>query len=65
MPNEDGRVTILPAQGSRLAELFAQNACAVEVLQFGSVLTFNNGRTKLTVNADGDDIHPPSQEKLW
>jgi hypothetical protein len=54
----DGRVTILEAQGRRLAELFAQSPGAVEVIQYGSVLRLNNGITKLTVNANGDDIHP-------
>lgn len=53
-----GRVTILAAQGRRLAELFAQSKGAVEVKQYGSVLKFYNGITKLTVNADGEDIHP-------
>lgn len=65
MPNEDGRVTILEGQFRRLAELFASGSGAVEVKQHGSVLTYNNGRTKLMVNADGDDIHPSNQEHLW
>lgn len=58
MSNEDGRVTILKSQGRRLAELFTENNGAVEVMQYGSVLKFNNGSTKLTVDADGNDIHP-------
>lgn len=65
MQRENGRVTILLAQGSRLAELFSQSSGAIEVIQNGSVLTFNNGKTKLTVNADGDHIHPANQEHLW
>jgi hypothetical protein len=65
VPGEDGRVTILPKQIRRLAELSAEGPGAIEVLQYGSVLKYNNGRTKLTVNADGNDIHPPKQEQLW
>lgn len=64
MEREDGRVTILPTQFGRLAIFFARSTGAVEVKQHGSVLQFNNGSTKLTVNADGDDIHPPNQEAL-
>lgn len=63
MKDEDGRVTILEAQGRRLAELFAQSSGAVEVKQYGSVLALNNGSTKLVVNANGDDIHSPNQEQ--
>lgn len=58
MREEDGRVTILEGQFRRLADLFASSSGAVEVKQYGSVLRFNNGSTKLTVDADGDDIHP-------
>lgn len=65
MTQEDGRVTILPAQGRRLAEFFEQSAGAVEVTQYGSVLKFRNRNTKLKVNADGDDIDPPNHERLW
>lgn len=65
MREEDGRVTILPAQVRRLAELSAEGPGAIEVSQYGSVLKYNNSRTKLTVNADGHDIHPPKQERLW
>jgi hypothetical protein len=65
MPEEDGRVTILEGQFRRLAELFSKSSHAVEVKQYGSVLRLNNGSTKLAVNADGDDIHPPNQEHLW
>lgn len=65
MKDENGRVTILESQFRRLAELFAQESGAVEVKQFGSVLTLNNRSTKLVVNADGDDIHPSNQEHLW
>ena len=65
MREEDGRVTILPAQVRRLAELSAESPVAIEVLQYGSVLSLNNRHTKLTVNADGNDIHPPKQEPLW
>lgn len=65
MKHEDGRVTILEAQGRRLAELFASGSGAIEVKQHGSVLTLNDGNTKLVVNADGDDIHPSNQEHLW
>jgi hypothetical protein len=62
MPREDGRVTILEAQGRRLAELFTQSQGAVEVKQYGSVLKFFNGKTNLTVNADGEDVNPVNQE---
>lgn len=65
MQTENGRVTILPQQGRRLADLLAQSDCAVEVVQYGSVLKLNNGSTKFVVNADGDDIHPANQEILW
>lgn len=65
MQPENGRVTLLPAQIRRLAELSAHNTGAIEVLQYGSVLKFNNGNTKLAVNADGEDIHPVNQEYLW
>lgn len=64
MTYETGRVTILPEQFCRLAELAAQSPGAIEVIQKGSVLYFNNGDTKLSVNADGNDIEPPNQEKL-
>lgn len=65
MAREDGRVTILPEQVCRLAELSARSKCAIEIVQSGSVLLLNNGKTKLVVNADGDDIHPSNQEQLW
>lgn len=58
MQPEDGRVTLLPAQIRRLVELSARGTGAIEVKQYGSVLKFNNGSTKLTVDADGEDIHP-------
>jgi hypothetical protein len=61
---EDGRVTLLPKQIRRLAKLSAHISCAIEVTQNGSVITLNDGTTKLTVNANGDDIHPPNQEQL-
>jgi hypothetical protein len=62
---EDGRVVLLPKQIDRLAELSAEGPGAIEVLQYGSVITLNNGRTKLKVNANGDDIHQANQEHLW
>lgn len=62
MKHEDGRVTILPAQFCRLAELFSKSSKAIEVKQYGSVLKFNDGLIKVTVNANGEDIHPPNQE---
>lgn len=62
MKNEDGRVTILPDQFRRLAELFAQSSGAIEVKQYGSVLKFNDGLIKVTVNANGDDIRLPNLE---
>jgi hypothetical protein len=65
MQSEDGRVTILESQFRRLAELFSESSQAVEVKQYGSVLIFNNGTSKLKVNADGNDIHHPDQENLW
>lgn len=65
MPREDGRVVFLPKQIDRLAELSARSQGAIEVVQDGSVLLLNNGKTKLVVNADGDDIHPSNQEQLW
>lgn len=65
MPEENGRVTFLPRQVCRLAEFSAQKDCAIEVIQYGSVLRLNNGSTKLMVNANGDDIHPSNQEHLW
>jgi hypothetical protein len=60
----NGRVTILPDQIRRLAELGAQGSSAIEVTQNGSVLYFNDGKTKLSIDANGNDIHPPDQEKL-
>jgi hypothetical protein len=62
---EDGRVTILPKQICRLAELSSESSNAVEIKQYGSVLIFNNGQTKLRVNADGNIVPLPNQENLW
>lgn len=64
MKHEDGRVTLLPKQIRRLAELSAHSPGAIEIVQKGSVLYFNNGSTKLSVNADGNDTPPPNQEQL-
>jgi hypothetical protein len=65
MPSEDGRVTLLPNQIRRLAELSTERETAVEVMQYGSVLKINDGHTKLIVNANGDDIDPPNQGQFW
>lgn len=65
MAGEDGRVTFLPQQIRRLAELSEESPVAIEVVQYGSVLQFNNGSTKLRVDADGNYIHPSNQESLW
>jgi hypothetical protein len=62
--NEGRRVTILPKQFRRLAELDAQSSGAIEVIQAGSTLYLNNGSTKLHINSNGDDIPPPNQEPL-
>jgi hypothetical protein len=63
---ENGRVTMLPEQIRRLAELASQgNGGAIEVQQHGSVLYFNDGTSKFSVNARGEDIQSPTQEHLW
>jgi len=66
MASSNGRVTIFPKQIRRLAELSNTRDCncAIEVIQTGSVLYFNNGSTKLYVDANGNDVHPHNQEKL-
>lgn len=64
MSNEDGRVILLPKQIDRLAELRQESTAAVEVAQRGSVLYLYNGQTKLTINANGEDIHPPNQDSF-
>lgn len=66
MTHEDGRVTILPSQIRRLAQLSQESNCAIEVVQTGSVLRFNDGNTKLSVDAHGNNINPsnPNQETL-
>lgn len=64
MTYEDGRVTILPEQVRRLAELSQESPGAIEIVQRGSVLHFNNGTTKLSVNASGGHIHNDNQEQL-
>lgn len=64
MKHEDGRVTILPKQIRRLAELSEMRECAIEIVQSGSVLHLNNGFIKFAVDANGTDIHPTNQEPL-
>jgi hypothetical protein len=64
MTHEDGRVTILPSQIRRLAELSEAHDRAVEIVQTGNVLRFNDGNTKLSVDASGNDIPLPNQEPL-
>lgn len=64
MTHESGRVTILPEQIRRLAALSELQPCAIEIVQTGSVLRFNNGFIKTSVNASGNDIHPSNQEPL-
>jgi hypothetical protein len=62
MEKSDGRVTLLPAQRRRLAELDADGAIAI--IQQGSVLHIHAIDFKLTIDADGRDIHPENQEPL-
>lgn len=64
MMHEDGRVTILPEQIRRLAELSQESTGAIEIVQRGNVLHFYNGNTKLSVNARGNQIHNDNQEQL-
>lgn len=64
MTYEDGRVTILPSQIRRLAQLSQESNRAIEIVQTGNVLRFNDGITKLSVDARGSDIHPPNQDPL-
>lgn len=64
MTHEDGRVTLLPQQIRRLAELSTETRSAIEVVQYGSVLHINTGSLKLSVDAQGYDIHPQNQEQL-
>lgn len=65
MTQGKGRVTILPDQIRRLAQLSEESKCAIEIVQEGgSVLRFYDGTTKLSVDARGNDIHPPNQESL-
>lgn len=64
MPHENGRVTLLPAQIRRLAELAETRECAIEIVQTGSVVQFSNGFIKFSVDAKGTDIHPSNQEPL-
>lgn len=64
MTYEGGRVTILPEQIRRLAELSEQQPCAIEIVQNGSVLQLSNGLIKFSVDAHGNDIHPSNQEPL-
>lgn len=53
--HSSGQVTLLPAQLSRLAELFRENG-AVKIFQDGSVVTANNGKTGVVLNAQGEDV---------
>lgn len=64
MANEDGRVTLLPQQIRRLADLAEESPSAIEVKQKGSTLYFNNGQTRIMVNAAGNDVNPPNQESF-
>lgn len=64
MSAEGSRVTILPAQVRRLAELSAQGEGAIAMVQNGSSLYLDNGTTQLHINANGDDLNPPNQEQL-
>jgi hypothetical protein len=66
MTHEDGRVTILPSQIRRLAALSEESNRAIEIVQTGNVLRFNDGNTKLSVDAHGQDIRKPNpnQETL-
>jgi hypothetical protein len=65
MTQRDGRVTILPEQVRRLAELSQEKDCAIEIVQRGSVLIFFDGSTKLSINARGNPVNTnPDQETL-
>lgn len=65
MPNHElGQVTLLPAQLSRLASLAQELGKAIGVSQDGSVLHVNTGDSKFDIDASGNTLHPPTQEKL-
>lgn len=64
MTQGNGRVTLLPEQIRRLAELSELQPCAIEVVQNGNVVQLNNGFIKFSVDADGKNINPPNQEPL-
>jgi hypothetical protein len=65
VPNHElGQVTLLPAQLSRLASLAQELGKAIGVSQDGSVLHINTGESKFDIDARGNTLHPPTQEKL-
>lgn len=57
------QATLLPAQLSRLAELFPDGG-AVAIFQHGSVIEASNGIKSVTLNAEGKLLDDPNQEKL-
>lgn len=58
------RVTMLPEQIRRLAEFAQERSVAIEILQHGSVISLNNGSTKFSIDAGGNDL-PRQQETFW
>lgn len=65
MTQRGGRVTILPEQVRRLAELSESSNCAIEIVQNGgSVLHLSDGTTKFSVDARGNTIQNANQDTL-
>ena len=64
MGSDIRQVALLPAQLSRLAEVFPEGG-AVRITQDGSTVTAFNGEIGVTLNAKGRSIkEDPNQEKL-
>jgi len=51
------QLTILPAQGRRLAALGQVYNCAIGVSQTGSTLHINTGGHQFDIGPDGNNIH--------
>jgi hypothetical protein len=57
-------VVILPAQAEKIAKVAAVAGTAIGVSQHGSTLILDTGSLTMVIDAGGNDIPPPNQERL-
>jgi ApbE superfamily uncharacterized protein (UPF0280 family) len=57
-------IVILPEQAAKIAKVAAVTGTAIGVSQSGSTLILDTGRLTIVIDAGGNDIPPPNQERL-